>query len=166
MVVVTHMNIFGLRKVVRDLEDLKRIPSSRLTMSAIDRIKNESELYWSSNVYSYFNARTKFGLDNTGQLGKSLDARAGRQRLVFVMKGIYGEDGTEYGRLLRNGFGSSPGQYWPPFDKRIKRGYHPGYRAVTRWDPWINNFRRYVRRMSIDEFSGIVRRWKQRKGYD
>lgn len=166
MVVVTHTSIDGLRRVIKDLEDLKRIPSSKLTMSAIDRIENNSILYWSSNVYSYFNARSKFGLDHTGQLGTSLSVNAGRKRLVFTMGKMFGDDGTEYGTLLRNGFGPSPGQYWPPYDKRIRHGQHPGYRASTRWEPWIRSFRRYVRQMSIDEFSSIVRKWKQERGYD
>lgn len=166
MVVVTHISINGLRKVVKDLEDLKRIPSSKLTMAAADRIENKTLLYWSNNIYSYFDARSKFGLDSTGQLGTSLKVSGRDKRLVFTMGKIFSEDGTEYGILLRNGFGPSSGQYWPPYDKRIKHGQHPGYRANTRWDPWIHEFRKYVRNVSINEFSSIVRAWKRERGYD
>lgn len=166
MPAVSWIDIQGLRKVVKDLESLKRIPSSKLTSDAMNTITLKSRTYWREQVYSYFDARTSIGLSNTGELGRSLKVHQSTKRLVYVMNKIYSHDGTEYGTYLRNGTGASSGMYYPPFDRRIKKGYHPGYDKYTRWEPWMQDFRKYVHHEALNSFRQIVKNWKREKGYE
>lgn len=163
--IVTWMSIEGLEKVLRNLESLKRLPSSQQTKMVYDQIGMDCKKYWKNNIYSYFDARISMGLDNTGQLGKSLHSSIGRNRIVFSMGKIFSRSGIEYGRYLRQGTGMSVGRYWPPYDRRLKTGVHPGYDKTTRWDPWISNFRTETRRIASRRMNELVINWMGEHGW-
>lgn len=56
---------------------------------AINEVMEKAEAqiqeYWKDNVYSYFDARAKAGLPNTGQLGRSLRIKVSGTKLQFFM---------------------------------------------------------------------------------
>lgn len=160
---VTWVEIDGAKEAIESLQDLTKFKKSQEYKSFQTIVSRRSNQYWKDNIYNYFDARLSYDLDVTGQLGNSLKTSVATYRVTFSMKPIRSPiDGSEYGHYLREGFGPSPGEYWPTFDRRMKFGMHPGYDSNTRWVPWMRDFRRYVSRMSGRQYRESIDKFIRR----
>jgi len=103
------------------------------------------------------------GLETSGALGRSISISITRKSVLVKMRKLMRGD-VDYGKLLREGFGSSQGRYVPEIDVRIRTGSHPGYNARTKWIPWKREFRKYMVTESRNTLLNIVRNWKRSRG--
>lgn len=157
---ITWVEIGGVKEAIKSIQNLTKFKQSKEYRAFQSDMENTATRYWKANIYDYFDARTSFGHSNTGQLGNSLSISTVTYRMSFFMSPIYSRtDNTEYGHLLRKGFDPSPGSYIPAYDKRGKKGMHPGYDARTRWIPWINDFRSHMNLISGIRFQTHVDRF-------
>ena len=155
-----RISITGLSKTIANLKSLTKILDSSEARHGFEQLGNKSEEYWRNNVYRYFDTRQSMGLETSGRLGRSISISVTHKSVLVKMKRLMNGD-VDYGRLLRTGFGSSPGKYIPAIDRRIRTGTHPGYSARTKWIPWKREFREYMLMESKDTLINIVREWKR-----
>lgn len=61
----------------------------------MEKAEADIQTYWKNNIYSYFDARAKAGLPNTGQLGRSLRIKIIKHRLEFYMVPMHNDRTTK-----------------------------------------------------------------------
>lgn len=147
----------GVPGVIAKLTKFRDITKSRELANELRDVGVSAQRLWKRDIYTYFDARLKKGQDTSGQLGDSLFFHINLPlNMMLGMRGIF-HNGEEYGQYLRRGTGPSPGMYWPPFDKRIKRGTHPGI-SDDPWKTWMKVFKAYLRVAVRKEVENHIRR--------
>lgn len=147
----------GIKEMIDRLTSIQDVQYSKAVLDAQHVIARQAQQYWRLNVYKYYNARIKAGLQPSGRLGNACMFYVAPGKIKFFMSELHHpckSGNTKYSYYIVNGApGGSRGRYSRKKDYRIvdpePEGFHPGTMSnVVRWAMFMGDWRGYVERLA------------------